>query len=142
MRFMAIVGLVVLLIAAGCATQEAGLANPASVYCEQQGGRVEIVDGPDGQHGICMLPDGKVCDEWAFFRGECPGEECGECPQLSPPAPGWCDDGRVVAGEIDACGCQGAPRCEPVACAADAKICPDGSAVARVAPDCEFAPCP
>lgn len=30
----------------------------------------------------------------------------------------------------------------PVACTMDAKICPDGSAVGRTAPDCEFAPCP
>jgi hypothetical protein len=30
----------------------------------------------------------------------------------------------------------------PVACPADAKICPDGTAVGRVPPDCEFAPCP
>lgn len=30
----------------------------------------------------------------------------------------------------------------PVACTADAKICPDGSSVGRVGPDCEFAPCP
>lgn len=30
----------------------------------------------------------------------------------------------------------------PVACTLDAKICPDGTAVGRVAPDCEFAPCP
>jgi hypothetical protein len=30
----------------------------------------------------------------------------------------------------------------PVACTADAKLCPDGSSVGRVAPDCEFAPCP
>lgn len=29
-----------------------------------------------------------------------------------------------------------------VACTMDAKICPDGSAVGRTAPDCEFAPCP
>jgi hypothetical protein len=29
-----------------------------------------------------------------------------------------------------------------IACPADAKICPDGSAVGRVGPDCEFAPCP
>ncbi len=28
------------------------------------------------------------------------------------------------------------------ACPADAKICPDGTAVGRVGPDCEFAPCP
>jgi hypothetical protein len=31
---------------------------------------------------------------------------------------------------------------DPVACTADAKICPDGSSVGRVAPDCEFAACP
>jgi hypothetical protein len=30
----------------------------------------------------------------------------------------------------------------PVACTMDAKICPDGSAVGRVGPNCEFAPCP
>jgi OOP family OmpA-OmpF porin len=29
-----------------------------------------------------------------------------------------------------------------VACTKDAKICPDGSTVGRVAPSCEFAPCP
>ncbi len=31
---------------------------------------------------------------------------------------------------------------KPVACTADAKLCPDGSAVGRVGPNCEFAPCP
>ena len=31
---------------------------------------------------------------------------------------------------------------QPVACTADAKLCPDGSSVGRVAPNCEFAPCP
>jgi hypothetical protein len=30
----------------------------------------------------------------------------------------------------------------PVACTADAKLCPDGSYVSRVAPNCNFAPCP
>lgn len=29
-----------------------------------------------------------------------------------------------------------------VACTMDAKICPDGSAVGRTVPNCEFAPCP
>jgi hypothetical protein len=29
-----------------------------------------------------------------------------------------------------------------VACTLDAKMCPDGSAVGRVPPTCEFAPCP
>jgi|GEM_PF-4051181 len=31
---------------------------------------------------------------------------------------------------------------QPTACTMDAKICPDGTAVGRVAPDCEFAACP
>ena len=31
---------------------------------------------------------------------------------------------------------------EEKVCAADAKICPDGTAVGRVLPDCDFAPCP
>ena len=31
---------------------------------------------------------------------------------------------------------------QPVACTADAKQCPDGSYVSRVAPSCKFAPCP
>jgi len=31
---------------------------------------------------------------------------------------------------------------EPVACTMDAKLCPDGSYVGRVSPDCDFASCP
>ncbi|MDP3917237.1 MAG: hypothetical protein Q8Q42_03030 [Nanoarchaeota archaeon] len=37
-------------------------------------------------------------------------------------------------------GCAGIQ--EPVACSTEAKICPDGSAVGRVGPDCEFEKCP
>ncbi len=31
---------------------------------------------------------------------------------------------------------------QPVACTMEAKLCPDGSAVGRSGPNCEFAPCP
>lgn len=31
---------------------------------------------------------------------------------------------------------------EPKMCTQEAKVCPDGSAVGRTGPDCEFAPCP
>lgn len=34
------------------------------------------------------------------------------------------------------------PDPEPIACTMDAKVCPDGSAVGRTGPNCEFAPCP
>lgn len=30
----------------------------------------------------------------------------------------------------------------PIACTMEAKICPDGSAVGRQGPNCDFAPCP
>jgi len=46
----------------------AGLANPASEYCVQQGGTVEIVTGSDGDQGFCNLPDGTRVDEWEYFR--------------------------------------------------------------------------
>ena len=52
------------------------LANPASVFCEEQGGNVDIrEDETGGQYGVCMFEDGSECEEWKFFRGECePGE--------------------------------------------------------------------
>ena len=31
---------------------------------------------------------------------------------------------------------------EPIACTMDAKLCPDGSYVSRIPPECDFAPCP
>ena len=31
---------------------------------------------------------------------------------------------------------------QPQACTEEAKLCPDGSAVGRTGPNCEFAPCP
>jgi putative hemolysin len=46
----------------------AGIANPASVYCVQQGGKSEIREGESGQVGVCVMPDGTECDEWDFFR--------------------------------------------------------------------------
>jgi putative hemolysin len=55
---------------------QAGLPNPASVYCEQQGGNIDIrTESDGGQYGVCIFQDGSQCDEWAFFRGECqPGK--------------------------------------------------------------------
>jgi putative hemolysin len=51
---------------------EPGIANPASVHCEEQGGRLEIEEDAEGnQTGICVFPDGSSCEEWAFYRGEC-----------------------------------------------------------------------
>ena len=138
------IGLLIIAIVAtvGCGQKQSSqMANPASVYCEDQGGRLEILDEQGGQRGICHLKDGTTCDEWQYYRGECP-KKCGECPQLSLPSSDFCPQGKIVEGSKDECGCQGAPTCEPVACTQEAKVCPDGSSVGRVGPDCEFAACP
>jgi len=49
--------------------QVAGLANPASVNCTQQGGTLEIRhDAKGGAYGVCRFADGRQCEEWALFR--------------------------------------------------------------------------
>jgi hypothetical protein len=256
------------------------MANPASVFCVEHNGTLQIIDEPEGQRGICTLSNGTECDEWAYFRGECgkedcpitcgaigsrsegwydcngliawancanatlctyeqkqaefctmqyvpvcgddgvtygnkcsacaskkilsytegecpanyditevldencstdmdcqtPGNylmrsncpytskclggkctvvcpiyngtgypdvrECGECPQYSAPSPDWCSNGTIINGEADECGCFRHPTCQIGACAREAKMCPDGTAVGRVPPDCEFTACP
>jgi hypothetical protein len=51
---------------------QVSMPNPASVYCEQNGNKLEIHTTADGsQSGVCIFPDGSTCDEWAHFRGEC-----------------------------------------------------------------------
>lgn len=75
--------LIACIFLAGCVMSEsensegAGLANPAAVYCEQQGYTVEIREDPaGGQYGVCVFGDGTECDEWEFYKGECqPGEQ-------------------------------------------------------------------
>ncbi|MCP4420550.1 MAG: META domain-containing protein [Chloroflexi bacterium] len=53
-----------------------GLSNPASVYCEDQDGKLEIrTDDEGNQVGICVFEDDSECEEWAFYRDECqPGQ--------------------------------------------------------------------
>ncbi len=75
MKKWGILGLVGLLSA--CANQAAtqppiGLANPASAYCIEKGGRLEIVNTPAGQVGMCTLPDGRVIEEWELMRRDHP----------------------------------------------------------------------
>ena len=50
------------------------LGNPASMKCKEDGGTLEIREKEDGQYGVCIFPDGTECEEWAYFRGECPAE--------------------------------------------------------------------
>ncbi len=49
------------------------LANPASVYCQEKGGRLSIEKKEDGsEYGLCYFDDNRACEEWAMLRGDCP----------------------------------------------------------------------
>ena len=52
--------------------ENAQMANPASVYCKEQGGELIIKNDANGnQYGICKLANGKECDEWEYYKGNC-----------------------------------------------------------------------
>ena len=76
---LVIAGMLALLIfSAGCTQQTATppvttpassqIANPASVYCGQMGGTLEIKTGAAGQYGMCTFANGTSCEEWALFN--------------------------------------------------------------------------
>ncbi len=124
-----------------CPYTSACIDKKCAVVCPKQ---KPIVGGDKDEHG-CI---GSAGYSWCDAKQKCLRtweenctEGCGTCPQLSPPAPGFCAGGTIISGEKDECRCQGPPKCVR-ACTEEAKICPDGSAVGRTGPDCEFAPCP
>jgi hypothetical protein len=47
------------------------MSNPATAACTRAGGTPSFVQTDKGEQGMCSLPSGLVCEEWAFFRGEC-----------------------------------------------------------------------
>ncbi len=52
------------------------IANPAAKNCVDKGGKLSFQKGADGwENEMCTLSDGTVCEEWAYFRGECPKVE-------------------------------------------------------------------
>ena len=51
--------------------ERVALANPASVNCINAGGKLIMNRHAKGEYGMCQLPSGAVCEEWALFRGEC-----------------------------------------------------------------------
>lgn len=44
------------------------LPNPASVYCIERGGTLDIKESPQGDVTTCVLSDGTRVDEWEFYR--------------------------------------------------------------------------
>lgn len=68
----------------GSVYQASALANPASVKCNLDGGvSVTQKDANGGEYSNCKFPDGSVCEEWAYYRGECSPKKPLTLDQLS-----------------------------------------------------------
>ena len=91
--FILVSGLLLAILLTSCNAQ-ANLPNPASVYCEENSGTLEIrTDDSGGQVGYCMFEDGSECEEWAFYRGDCnPGDSLEENVVLPNPASVYCEE--------------------------------------------------
>ncbi|GAA6132087.1 putative hemolysin [Halopseudomonas sabulinigri] len=55
-------------VLSACSTQSdspnLGLANPAAIYCADQGGSYHL------DSGTCELPDGQQVDGWEYYRSQ------------------------------------------------------------------------
>ncbi|MBO8181756.1 MAG: right-handed parallel beta-helix repeat-containing protein [Archaeoglobus sp.] len=48
--------------------------NPAAVYCLGLGYEYRVESTPEGEKGVCVLPDGKEVEGWELLRGEAADE--------------------------------------------------------------------
>lgn len=87
-----------------------------------------VCGGIDITTGNCFVGNKKYAETHVDFSRNCPDFCTGIAAHLET---------RCVEKE-----CRIVSKRQPVACTADAKLCPDGSAVGRAGPNCEFAPCP
>jgi putative hemolysin len=67
-----------------------GLANPAAVKCEEDGGTLEPFETAAGTDSLCVFSDKSICNEWTYFRGDCqPGGCIKECRAKGTKNEGW-----------------------------------------------------
>lgn len=84
-----------------------GLKNPAAVYCDAMGYEYIVEEIPEGQVGLCKLPDGSTCLGFDFLKGKC-GEGYSYCRQKGYEL-------KVVIGP-EKCGPLAAPEEECAVC--------------------------
>lgn len=83
-------------------------------------------DNKNGQYGVCMFEDNRQCEEWSFFRGECP-EGGMKVTGYETDAEVYC---AITGGEVEGLGTE-TPMCKRIdgtTCTAQANLdgeCPD-----------------
>lgn len=63
--------LMAFLVACGSEQEDSAsvsMANPAAVYCVEQGGDPQIKKTAKGEVGYCHFADGRVVEQWDFYR--------------------------------------------------------------------------
>ena len=82
-KFYLVFALIFLFFLIGCSTitnnnihknndKKIEIANPASTNCVDKGYNLTFRTNSNGsQIGYCVFPNGRECEEWSFFRGEC-----------------------------------------------------------------------
>lgn len=62
-------------------TQGVNIANPASVFCLDEGGSLSFrLDSTGGQYVVCEFSDGRECEEWDYYRTK----KCGNTGPIPP----------------------------------------------------------
>lgn len=51
------------------------IANPASVYCEENWWTLELIFDNGESYGVCNFEDWSFCEEREFYHGECANEK-------------------------------------------------------------------
>lgn len=138
------------------AENEVWMANPASVYCEENGWNLEIIFDYWESYWICHFPNWSSCEEREYFRWECwPKEFSGEINNFQSCVDAWypilesyprqckTPDKRSFTEQIETSWeVLNTNTWENTICPMDAKQCPDWSYVSRKSPNCEFEDCP
>ena len=88
------------------------IANPASVYCEENWWTIELIFDNGESYGICNFDNWNHCEEWEYYRGECSPTQ----------KTTWDWNNNLV-------------------CLPDTKECPDWSFVTRTWLECNFETC-
>jgi hypothetical protein len=110
-----------------------GVGNPASIHCEKNGGKLEILKRDKGEIGVCVFKDFSRCEEWAFMKKKCKPGKCfrkdGVCEKekdkagKANPASVFCEKNKGKSkivksnsgGETGVCVFKDGSRCEEFA---------------------------
>jgi putative hemolysin len=118
------IGIVLMVLILSACKPQPDMPNPASVFCEENGGTLDIRTDAEtgGQIGYCIFPDGSECEEWAFYRGECaPGDSLTEIADMPNPASVYCEENggtldirtdETTGGQVGYCVFSDGSECE------------------------------